>query len=52
METVERKYYFNTCIVHLLSFYTMTNKCTIISQIIYYYKLPEDDTIVLKHVGV
>jgi len=27
-------YYFNTCTVHLLLFCTMTNKCTIISQII------------------
>ena len=26
--------YFNTCTVHLLLFSTMTNKCTIISQII------------------
>jgi len=26
--------YFNTRTVHLLLFYTMTNKCTIISQII------------------
>ena len=28
------KWYFNTCTVHILLFYTMTNKCTIISQII------------------
>jgi len=28
------KYYFNTCTVHLSLFCTMTNKCTIISQII------------------
>jgi hypothetical protein len=26
--------YFNTCTVHLLLFFTMANKCTIISQII------------------
>jgi len=32
----------------------MTNKCTIILQIIAYidYKLSEDDAIVSKHVGV
>jgi hypothetical protein len=29
-----RSQYFNTCTVHLLLFCTMTNKCTIISQII------------------
>jgi len=41
-----------TYIAHLLLFHTMTNKSTITSRIINYYKLPEDDMIVLKHVGV
>jgi hypothetical protein len=53
--------YFNTRTVHLLVLCTMTNKYTIISQIINSYMLnwqgidymlPEDDTIVSKHVGV
>jgi len=81
-------FYFNPCTVHLSLFCTLSNKCTIISQIItflhvstssyhpqgacnqylaklnsciwntcaiwkvIYYRLPEDDTIVSKHVNM
>jgi len=39
--------YFDTCTVHVLLFFTMTNKCTVND-----HKLTEYDTIVSKHVGL